>query len=112
MQLERCLMILRKGRNVSGLWSGRPSFGSRAWRWMIAAPASAAPMAASAISSGVTGRCGDIDGVWIDPVTAQVMITLRAMHCAPELGLRPQHLRRSISRPGTCAVSIETFDDG
>jgi hypothetical protein len=23
----------------------------------------------------VTGRCGDIDGVWIAPVTAQVMMT-------------------------------------
>jgi hypothetical protein len=30
----------------------------------------------SAISAGVTGRCGDIDGVWIDPVTAQEMMTL------------------------------------
>jgi hypothetical protein len=29
------------------------------------------------ISSGVTGRCGDIEGVWIAPVTAQVMMTLR-----------------------------------
>ena len=43
----------------------------------MAAPASAAPIAASAISSAVTGRCGDIDGVWIEPVTAQVMMTLR-----------------------------------
>jgi len=25
----------------------------------------------------VTGRCGDIDGVWIDPVTAQEMMILR-----------------------------------
>jgi hypothetical protein len=24
----------------------------------------------------VIGRCGDIDGVWIEPVTAQVMMTL------------------------------------
>ena len=44
---------------------------------MTAAPASAAPIAASAISSGVTGRYGDIEGVWIEPVTAQVMMTLR-----------------------------------
>jgi hypothetical protein len=43
----------------------------------MVAPASAAAIAASAISSGLTGRCGDIDGVWIEPVTAQVMITLR-----------------------------------
>ena len=37
------------------------------------------PIAAFAISSAVTGRCGDIDGVWIEPVTAQVMITFRAL---------------------------------
>jgi hypothetical protein len=42
---------------------------------MIAAPAFAAPMAASAISSGVIGRYGDMVGVWIAPVTAQVMMT-------------------------------------
>jgi hypothetical protein len=42
---------------------------------MIAAPAWAAAMDDSAISSGVTGRCGDIDGVWIAPVTAQLMMT-------------------------------------
>lgn len=42
----------------------------------MAAPASAAPSADSAISSGVTGRWGDIDGVWIDPVIAQEMMTL------------------------------------
>jgi hypothetical protein len=29
----------------------------------MAAPASAAPIAASAISSAVTGKCGDMDGV-------------------------------------------------
>ena len=73
--LERCLITLRNGENASGDWSGRPSFGSRACRCTIAAPASAAPIAASAISLAVIGRCGDIDGVWIEPVTAQVMMT-------------------------------------
>ena len=47
------------------------------------APASAAPTAASAISRGVIGRCGDIDGVWIEPVTAQVMMTLRLWLTTP-----------------------------
>ena len=37
----------------------------------------AAPSALSAISSAVTGRCGDIEGVWIEPVTAQLMMTFR-----------------------------------
>ena len=62
-QAERCLMTLRNGSNASGLWSGRPSCGLRACRCTMAAPASAAPMAASAISWPVTGRCGDMDGV-------------------------------------------------
>ena len=54
--LVRCLMRGRKRPNASGVWSGRPFSGLRACRWMIAAPASAAPTAASAISSGVIGR--------------------------------------------------------
>src|SRR4051812_9289255 len=78
-QLERCLMIFRNGAKASGLWSGWPVFGLRACRCTIAAPASAASTAASAISCGVTGSACDIDGVWIAPVTAQVMMTLRAM---------------------------------
>src|SRR5579883_2705075 len=75
--LVRCLMRGRKRPNASGDWSGRPVSGLRACRCTMAAPASEAPTAASTISSGVTGRCGDIDGVWIAPVTAQVMMTLR-----------------------------------
>ena len=39
------------------------------------APASAAAMASSAISLGVRGKCYDMVGVCIDPVTAQVMMT-------------------------------------
>ena len=38
------------------------------------APAWAASMAWVAMSSGVTGRCGDMDGVCIEPVMAQVMM--------------------------------------
>src|SRR5215218_4589133 len=77
MQFERCLITRKNGAKASGSWSGRPSEGRRAWRWTRAAPASAAAIAASAISSAVIGRCGDIEGVWIAPVTAQVIITLR-----------------------------------
>src|SRR6476661_3394107 len=72
---QRCLITFRNGANASGDWSGRPSLGSRACRCTTAAPASAAPIAASAISLAVTGIAGDIDGVWIEPVTAQVMMT-------------------------------------
>src|SRR5688572_17852623 len=63
-------------RNSAGSCVGLPSAGLRACRCTIAAPACAAPIAASAISSGVTGRYGDMLGVWIEPVTAQVMMTL------------------------------------
>src|SRR3954471_18178609 len=80
---ELCLMFFRKGAKASGLWSGRPSFGSRACRCTTAAPASAAPIAASAISLAVTGIAGDIDGVWMEPVTAQVMITLFFLAIVP-----------------------------
>src|ERR1700719_2469122 len=78
-QFERCLMIFRNGAKASGLWSGWPVLGLRACKCTIAAPASAASTAASAISCGVTGRAFDIEGVWIAPVTAQVMMTLRLM---------------------------------
>jgi hypothetical protein len=43
---------------------------------MIEAPASAAAMDCSAISFGVMGRYSDMEGVWMAPVTAQVMMTL------------------------------------
>src|SRR6478752_9917786 len=42
----------------------------------MAAPASAAAMACSAIWSGVIGKASDMVGVWIAPVMAQVMMTL------------------------------------
>src|SRR5205814_7286438 len=75
--LHAALIFFRNGSNASGRWSGRPSFGSRACRCTIAAPALCAPIAASAISSAVMGRCGDMVGVWIAPVTAHVMMTFR-----------------------------------
>jgi hypothetical protein len=61
----------------------------------MAAPASAAAIASRAISSGDTGRYGDIDGVWMAPVMAQVMIILpstaiQELPAAPDhLGIRP-----------------------
>src|SRR5205085_3762554 len=81
-----CALILRANwRKSSGSCVGRPSFGSRACRCTIAAPAFAAPIAASAISSGVIGRCGDMVGVWIAPVTAHVMMTLP---CGADMAVR------------------------
>jgi hypothetical protein len=44
----------------------------------MAAPALAASIAWVAICSGVIGYASDMVGVWIEPVTAQVMTTLFA----------------------------------
>ncbi len=74
-----CFTTGRNCMNTAGSGVGRPSFGSRACRWMMEAPASAAAMDSRAISAGVIGRCGDIEGVWMAPVTAQVMMTLLGM---------------------------------
>src|SRR5215467_6844293 len=71
-----CLMRGRNCMNTAGSPVGRPSCGLRACRCRIAAPASAAPIACSAIWSGVIGSASDIVGVWIAPVTAQLMMTL------------------------------------
>jgi hypothetical protein len=43
---------------------------------MMAAPASAAARELAVISCGDTGNASDMVGVWTDPVTAQLMITL------------------------------------
>ena len=74
---DACLIVFRKGSNASGALiraaiDGIAGVQDGRWR----PPASAAPRALSAISSAVTGRWGDIDGVWIEPVTAQLMMTL------------------------------------
>jgi hypothetical protein len=45
----------------------------------------------SAISSGVTGNQRLMVGVWIEPVTAHVMITFRAIS-TPAVRLQPAHL--------------------
>src|SRR6202000_2844286 len=67
----------RNWANTSGSGVGRPVSGSRACRCRIAAPACAAATAWSAISPGVTGSWSDGDGTWIEPVRAQLTITLR-----------------------------------
>ena len=51
-----CLITGRKRMNTAGSGVGAPVCGSRACRWMMAAPASAASIAPRAISSGVIGR--------------------------------------------------------
>ncbi|MNT25244.1 hypothetical protein D3C72_1607540 [compost metagenome] len=56
MALLRALISGRNCANSRGSWSGRPVSGSRACRCSIAAPASAAATASSAICFGVMGR--------------------------------------------------------
>ena len=68
----------------------------------MVAPASAAAMDCSAISDGVNGRCGDIVGVWIDPVAAHVMITFfcfAAMLASPCESRRERRARRAGDDP-------------
>ena len=60
---------------------GLPDPGSRTWIWTMAAPASAAPRQASAISSGEIGRWGVCSGRVRLPVTAQVMKILSRGFC-------------------------------
>src|SRR5215469_7833855 len=85
--LVACLMRGRNCMKTSGLGVGLPFSGSRAWRCRMEAPASAAAMASRATSSGVSGKYGLIVGVWIEPVTAQVMMTLlfNGMGVLPEV---------------------------
>src|SRR5919109_3282024 len=78
-----CLITGRNAMKRSGSGVGWPVSGSRACRWTIAAPASAAPIALVAISCAVIGRYGVMVGVWIDPVTAQEMITGFAIALLP-----------------------------
>src|SRR3954468_8445512 len=54
-------------------------FGLRTWICTIEAPALAASRLELAICSGVTGTAGFLPGVSAEPVTAQEIITLRAM---------------------------------
>src|SRR5215510_15006719 len=60
-------------------------FGSRTWMCTIAAPALAASRQELAICSGVTGTAGLRPGVSAEPVTAQEIITLRAIFSLPDL---------------------------
>src|SRR5580700_7642887 len=73
-----CLMRGRNCMKTDASDDGRPSFGSRACRCRMAAPAAAASMAWVAIWSGVIGSASDMVGVWIEPVIAQLM-TIFAM---------------------------------
>src|SRR3546814_13446722 len=70
-----CLMRGRNSMNAFGSGVGLPS-GLRAWRCRIEAPASAAPIACSATWSPVIGKYGLMVGVWLEPVKAQVMLTV------------------------------------
>ena len=63
--------------------------GSRTWMCTIAAPALAASRQELAICSGVTGTAGFLPGVSAEPVTAQEIITLRAISPLLSPGRQP-----------------------
>ena len=67
--------------------------GSRTWMCTIAAPALAASRQELAICSGVTGTAGFLPGVSAEPVTAQEIITFRAIS---------RSFAPSTTRPGSC----------
>lgn len=72
-----CWRMTGKNRaQTSGSPVGAPVSGIRAWRWRIAGLASAAATGGTAISCGVIGSASDMVGVWAEPATAQLMITL------------------------------------
>src|ERR1051325_1112404 len=71
--------------------------GSRTWMWTIAAPALAASRQELAICSGVTGTAGFLPGGSAEPVTAQEIITFRAI---PTSLTRLKHLRRGALTKG------------
>ncbi|MCY1314094.1 hypothetical protein D9M70_646940 [compost metagenome] len=86
----------------------------------MAAPARAAPIALAAMSSGVTGRWGDMDGVWLDPVMAQLMMTLfmvfplwvmalRGCRCRYQLASRLSSRARSLMAKPACACRSRTW---
>ena len=88
---QDCLITGRKRMNTAGSGVGSPVSGSRACRWMMAAPAAAASMEAVAICSGVIGRASDMEGVWIAPVMARP---------PRRRGGRRRPVRAAILRPG------------
>ena len=69
------LMPEQYSLKTPGSEMGRPSSGSRAWRWMTAAPSRAASTDWLMWSSTVTGMSLFMVGVWEEPVTAHVTIT-------------------------------------
>src|SRR5271170_7424942 len=72
-----------------------PVLGSRTWMWAMAAPALAAPIAASAISLGFVGTAGCLP-IGPPPVTAQVMMVFAMM--------RSSLLRHSSKRDGPAGL--------
>ena len=72
----------------------RPVSGSRTWMCTTAAPASAASIADSAISPGVTGTCGLFAVVSPAPVTAHVMKTFQFTAFSPPARRRGQYRPR------------------
>src|SRR5579859_6252557 len=116
-----CLMRGRKSMKRAGSGLGRPSLGSRACRCSTEAPASAASTEAWAISLGVIGKCGLMEGVWIEPVIAQLMMTLvtravsfsgrrRSRAVDPHSSLRVAQTSESNNQLAVVGAAIQRLD--
>ena len=95
MRGRKCAERVRVGRGPAGFGIARVQVQDRRARL-------AAATLSRTISSGVTGRCGDIDGVWIDPVTAHVsrifaIVQAGAMRCAASSPANCASERSSVS---------------
>jgi hypothetical protein len=79
MSLPLSRMRSTTSRYSASSMLGLPVSGLRTWMCAMAAPARPASMAAVAICAGVTGMLAKRPAVSSPPVTAQVIITFRAM---------------------------------
>ena len=82
----RLLDARQEAREASGVWSGLP-VASIAGVQMHDRRAGfgRADRGLGDLPRAVTGRCGDIEGVWMAPVTAQVMMTFVRRHVRSRL---------------------------
>src|SRR5215470_7379520 len=90
---------LKRARDCVGVPSG-----SRAWRWITAAPASRQRRASSPISSAVSGRFG----FWARVVSAPTMAAVRITGArAPDLARLEAHLARGGAEREDLALDLE-----
>src|SRR3954470_7951061 len=86
--------------------------GSRTWMCTMAAPALAASRQELAICSGVTGTAGFLPGVSAEPVTAQEIMTFRAIRQLLGPGHRQPSGREMFAVPPWTAIIARVSSRG